>query len=208
MRGMTSAQIAALTAGVVNRVLAIEMEFDSGTSRIVTAPYDIEIEGNTFVGGLLASISNIEEVSEMQASTMTGELSGIPSDAIAVALSEEFQGRRVTVWFVPMDQDNSQIAFDSDYVGDTQQAWDPIAPFILFRGLIDQMEIELGDTAKVVARFINRLASWEQPRIQRYSDEEQQQQYPGDLFFQYAAAMENKEVTWPNRIRLQVEAGR
>lgn len=191
MRGLTSEQITAVTAETVRRAFAIAMEFDSGTSRIVTAPYDIVLDGETFVGGKLAAISGIEEASELQASSMTGELSGIPTDIISVALDEPFQGRRVTVWFVPMDED-----------------WAPIDPFILFRGLIDQMEVEIGETAKVVARFINRLATWEMPRIQRYSDEEHQQAHPGDLFFQHAAAMENREVTWPNRIRLQVEAGR
>jgi len=191
MRGLTSGQIAAVTGEVVRRVFAIEMGFDSGTSRIVTAPYDIVIDGNTFIGGKAAALSGIEEVSEMQASTMTGELSGIPIDAISIALDEPFQGRPVTVWMVPLDAD-----------------WAPIDPIVLFRGLIDQMEVEIGDTAKVVARFVNRLASWELPRIQRYSDEEQQQAYPGDFFFQHAAAIENREVTWPNRIRLQVEAGR
>ena len=191
MRGLTSEQIAAVTGEVVHRVFAIAMEFDSGTSRIVTAPYDIVIDGETFIGGKAAALSGIEEVSEMQSSTMTGELSGIPVDAINIALDEPFQGRPVTVWMVPMDAN-----------------WVPIDPIILFRGLIDQMEVEIGDTAKVVARFVNRLASWEQPRIQRYSDEEQQQAHPGDLFFQHAAAMEGLELTWPHKIRLQVEAGR
>lgn len=191
MRGLTSEQITAVTGEAVRRVFAIEMGFDSGTSRIVTAPYDIVIDGNTFIGGKAAALSGIEEVSEMQASTMTGELSGIPVDAISIALDEPFQGRPVTVWMVPMDAD-----------------WAPIDPVLLFRGLIDQMEVEIGDTAKVVCRFVNRLASWELPRIQRYSDEEQQQAHPGDFFFQHAAAMESREVTWPNRIRLQVEAGR
>lgn len=191
-RGITSEQIAAVTAENVRRVFALAMEFDSGTSRIVTAPHDILIDENTFTGGKLVEISPIEETVELSASTMTGTLSGIPTDAISIALTEAYQGRQATLWMVLMDQ----------Y---WQQSIDPI---VIFQGRMDQMEIELGDTARVTLTMSNRLVDWERPRVLRYSHEEQLQRHPGDVGLQYAAAMETKEVTWPNRIRLQVEAGR
>jgi len=190
-RGLTSGQITAVTAENVRRVYALAMEFDSGTSRIVTAPHDIVIDGNTFTGGLLAEMSSAEESAELSASTLTGVLSGIPTDAIAIALDEPYQGRRATFWLVPMD-DN----------------WASTDPIVVFQGRMDQMEIELGDTARVTLTMSNRLVDWERPRIIRYSHEEQLQRHPGDVGLQYAAAMETKEVTWPNRIRLQVEASR
>jgi len=190
-RGLTSGQIIAVTAENVRRVFALSMEFDGGTSRIVTAPHDIVIDGDTFTGGLLAEISGVEESAELSASTLTGVLSGIPTDAITIALSEPYQGRRATLWLVPMDDD-----------------WQPIDPIVVFQGRMDQMEIELGDTARVTLTMSNRLVDWERARVLRYSHEEQLQRHPGDVGLQYAAAMETKEVTWPNRIRLQAEANR
>lgn len=182
MRGMTSPQIAAVTGETVRRALAIAIEFDSGTTRIVTAPYDIDIDGDTFVGGLAAEISSVEETADISAATMTGVLSGIPNDAIAIAMTEPFQGRPATVWLVPFDED-----------------WAPIDPIVIFRGRVDQMEIEMGDTARVSVTLSNRLLDWDRARVKRYSHEEQLQRHSGDVGLQYAASMVNKEVIWPGR---------
>lgn len=179
-RGLTTAQVNALTDEAVRRALAIALEFDGGTSRVTTAPHDITLDGETFVGGLLAEISAPEEVSELGATSMTAVLAGIPRDAIATALAESFQNRPATVWLV---------LFDAN--------WAPIDPVVIFRGRIDQMVIELGQTAKVTVTLSSRLLDWERPRIKRYSDEEQQAEHAGDVGLQYASAVETFEITWP-----------
>lgn len=181
-RGLTTAQINALTAETVRRAFAVELEFDSGTSRIVTAPHDIVLDGNTFIGGTIAGISEIEESAELGASSISAVLAGIPRDAITLALNEPFQNRPATVWLVVFDD-----------------AWVPLDPIVLFRGRIDEMVIDLGATARVSVTLSNRLVDWERPNLRRYSDEEQQARHAGDFGFQYAAAMATKEITWPSK---------
>lgn len=181
-RGLTTAQLAAIADESVRRAFAVELEFDSGFSRVVTAPYDIEIDGDTYTGGLMAGVSDVEEASELGAVSMTVALAGIPRDAINIALDEPFQNRPATVWLVLFDT-----------------AWAPIDPILLFRGRIDQMAIDLGATAKVTLSLSSRLLDWERARGGRYSDEEQQAAYPNDFGLQAAAAMATKELTWPSR---------
>lgn len=183
-RGMTTAAINAVLAEAAYRTVAAELVFDSAPVRIVGAPYSITIDGHEFLGvGLLGKIGVAEEGADLQAYSMTLELSGIPRDAIAAALTEPYQGRPATVWDVPMDEDFQPVA-------------DPV---IIFRGRMDMMTVDIGAMANVSMTLLNRLADWDRPRMLRYSDVEQQRLHPGDLGLQYAAAMENKEIVWPAR---------
>ena len=183
-RGMTTAAINAVLSETAFRTVAAELVFDSAPVRITGAPYSIWIGSNEFVGlGLLGKIGAVEEGADLQSYRMTIQLSGIPRDSVALALTEPYQGRRATVWDVPMTADFVPVA-------------DPV---IIFRGRMDVMQVELGDTATVTLSLLNRLGDWERPRMARYSDEEQQRVHPGDLGFQYAAAMESKEIVWPSR---------
>jgi hypothetical protein len=62
---------------------------------------------------------------------------------------------------------------------------------------MDQMSIDLGETAAVTVRLENRMADWERPRVRRYTDEDQQRAYPGDLGFQFLTATVDKDIVWP-----------
>lgn len=181
-RGMTGAATLAVLGESVRRTVACALEFDSATVRLCGAPYSIVLGGEEFLGvGQLGSIGATEEGADLAAYSMTLALAGIPRDSVAAALTEPYQNRRATVWDVPLD-DN----------------WQPIAdPVVIFRGRMDQMKIQLGAHATVQITLQNRLADWERPRIQRFSDEEQQRRYPTDLGLSFAASMETREITWP-----------
>jgi len=186
-RGMTSAAIAAVTGEVARACYAVQLEFDGGVSRITTAPHDIvfNVEGSpeTFPGvGMLGAISATEESGELASYSLTLTLSAIPRDIISVALTEPYQGRPATVWVVLFD--------------DSWQVVD--APTVIFRGRMDVMVVDLGDTASVTLTCINRLADWERSKMLRYSDEDQRRLHPGDVGCQYAAAMVERTVDWPS----------
>lgn len=191
-RGMTTDVINRVTSETPRRVLAIELDFDSGVSRITTAPFDVTFDGDTYVGvGIAGRVSAVEESGELAAYSLSMELSGIPRDAIALALTEPYQNRPATVWEVVLDDDDQPID----------------GPIIAFRGLMDIMTVDFGDTATVTLQCTNRLADWERPKITRYSDEDQQRLHPGDVGCQYAAAMENREVVWPAKAWFRNHAG-
>lgn len=181
-RGLESAALDAVQAEVVVRVVAVALDFPSGVVRYSGAPFDLTIGGETFFGlGELGQISTVEESAELRSYGLTVAVSGIPRDVVAAALTEAYQGRRGTVWEAQMDAAGLVVA-------------DPV---VIFRGRMDQLDVLLGETATVTVRLENRLADWERPRIRRYTDEEQQAEYPGDRFFGFLSATVEKDLIWP-----------
>jgi hypothetical protein len=187
-RGLTPAALAAVTAEVVTRTLAVELDFPAGVVRYAGCPQDLTIAGQTFLGvGALGSVSAAEESGELRAYGLTVALTGIPRDLVAVALQQAYQGRRATVWEVPLAPTGLPVA-------------DPI---VIFRGRMDTMEVALGDTATVRVRLENRLTDWDRPRVRRYTDEDQRAQHPDDRGLEFVSSTSEKELIWPARTFFQ-----
>lgn len=183
-RGLTAAALAAATADVVTRTLAVELDFPAGMVRYAGCPQDVVIGGATFAGvGALGSVSAAEESAELRAYGLTVALTGIPRDLVAVALQQAYQGRRATVWDVVLADSGQPVA-------------DPI---IIFRGRMDTMEVALDETATVRVRLENRLTDWDRPRVRRYTNEDQQARHPGDRGLEFVSATSEKELIWPAR---------
>lgn len=185
VRPMTSTAQAAIAAEVVQRTVAVDLDFDSAPVRLNASPMDISFGGHTYLGvGALGRISAAQESNELRAYDLTMTLSGIPRDAIALALTETYQGRPATVWEVVFDEDGSVI-------GD---------PIMLFRGRMDQMNPSIGPgSATVAIRAVNRLADWDQARGSNYTDVEQQRLHPGDRGLSYLASTVELNLIWPAR---------
>lgn len=184
-RGLSSAAQAAIAEEVVVRSVAVALDFPAGVARWNSSPADIVIEGETFLGvGALGTISAAEEGIELRSYGMTVGITGIPRDAIAIALGQAYQGRAATVWEVILD-------------GGT---WLPVAdPVVIFRGRMDQMDITLGSMAEVSVKLENRLTDWERPKIVRYTDQDQRRRDPNDGSFRFLPATTEKEIIWPSR---------
>lgn len=184
-RGLTTAAQTAVADETVVRTVAVELDFPSGFVRWNASPADITISGNTFSGvGALGAITAAEEGTELRSYGLTVKLTGIPRDAIALALAEDYQGRAATVWDVPLN--------------DT--TWQPVAdPVVIFRGRMDQMDIGLGEMAEVSMKLENRLTDWERPKIKRYTDVDQRDRDANDGSFRFVAASTDKEIIWPAR---------
>ncbi len=192
--GLTGTVAAAVAAEQAARTVAVELDFPSGMARWNASPMDITFGGVTFLGvGMLGSISVTEESAELRAYGLTLVLSGIPRDAITLALIQGYQGRRGTVWEVPLNPVTHAVL---------------ARPVVIFRGRMDTMDIELGDAALVRVALENRLADWERPRMQRYTDEDQRARYPDDGGFRFVSAMTEKEIVWPGREHLESLARR
>jgi len=182
-RGLTTAALNAVQAEVVARTVAVSLDFPSGISRFNGSPADIAIGGETFLGvGGLGGISATSESNELRAYDLTVELSGVPNDSVAVALTEAYQGREGVVWEVLFDRATGAVIAD---------------PVVIFRGRMDQMTVQMGQAAKVTVKLINRLADWERPKLSRYTDEEQTRLYAGDDGLKFVAATVEKELVWP-----------
>jgi len=180
-RTITSAAATAIAGAVVPCMLLVEMHFDSGTVYVTNAGRSFTWSGHTWLGvGGLGSVDVIEEGANMQARGIRLSLSGVDSDNLFTALAEHYQGRACKIWLAFVDAAGAVIA----------------DPLLLFSGRIDQMAIELGPLSTVTLSAESRLMDLERARIRRYSHEDQQLDYPGDLGLEYVALMVQRELPW------------
>lgn len=181
-RGLTTAARDASLAGHVRVVLLVQLDFDSGTTRVNSTERTISWGGEDFLGaGNLGKVSPIEEGIEQQAYGLSFQLTGIPAEFVSLALSEEAQGRAAKLWLGFFDADMVLIA----------------DPYLVFQGLIDTLDLSLGAEAAITLVAIDRRSRWEQPLDRpRYTNADQQARFPGDLGCEFVSQMADKELLW------------
>jgi hypothetical protein len=181
MRVLTAPAKAAFCQLNFPMLILVELEFASGIVRCCNATYTFHWNGVDWLGiGTLGSIEAIQEGTALQMYGCALTLSGIPTEIISTAFSEDYQGRTATIWLAPLTDDYQFIA-------------DPV---VVFKGRMDTMDIEVGKTSKVTLSVESRLVDWDRPRIRRYNDADQTAEFPGDRGFRYVAQMVQKDLKW------------
>lgn len=181
-RALTSGVIAQLTSGRVRPAVFVSIVFTSGTSFFWTGVGPKVWNSQTWTGvGNLGEISQIQETTDVAAVGITLALNGIPSGLVNQALGECRQGNAVKVWFGFLDAADAVIA----------------DPYQSFAGRMDVPTIADGaDTATISITVENRLIDLQRSRERRYTHEDQQLDFPGDLGFQYVASLQQWNGVW------------
>ncbi len=181
-RDLTAGMATEVTAELLRPIVLIKLAFDGGELNLWNGIDDLSWSGDTYSGaGDLLGISAIEETQELRAVSASLQLSGVPASIISTALAEDYQGRSCKIWLAALD-DTGAIVAD---------------PYLQFDGRMDVMRIEEGaDTAIITVSIESRLIDLERPRNRRYTDEDQQAEHPGDRFFEFVPALQEKEVKW------------
>lgn len=180
-RGLSTDLINALNATVVRPAFLLEASFDSGTLYLWNGNYTLSFGGNDYLGaGHLLAIGNVTDASDGQATNFTAQLSGIPSEMVALALAENYQGREVKLYFASLN-DSGQV----------------IDSFTQFNGLMDIMTIEEeAKTATIGISCESEFIRMLKPKIRRLTSEDQKRRYPNDKFFDYVPSLANKTFEW------------
>ncbi len=168
-------------AAVFYPFILVELFLDSGTLYVCSLDKNIVWNSNTYLGvGDLGKITPIQETTDAQASGVSVELTGIPTDYTDVVLGEDYHGRKIIIRQGFLDS-NFQIAED---------------PPILFEGIMDQAQITLGKTITVRITAEDDWIRWEEPILSMYTNAEQQYLYPGDLGLEFVSQVVEKEIIW------------
>jgi hypothetical protein len=182
-----SSVVTALESSNVPCIVFVEMDFGSGFVRVTNAPYTFTWNGYSWIGlGALGGIDSVEEGANLEARGVALRLSGVPIDGegdsenIAIALGEHYQGRDCRIWVAILNDSFSII--DS--------------PKLLFVGRMDNMEIEIGQTATIVLKAESRLADLERPRVRRYNGADQKDVYPTDLGLDFVEQVTEMAILW------------
>jgi hypothetical protein len=180
-RDLTAGVITQLQAASVEVGVLFEGEFASGWVRLWSGVGTLSWDGKSWSGvGTLLGISGIDETNEIRASGLTVSLSGVPSDLLSAALGDARSGKTGRVY----------LAFFSggSIVAD---------PILQFEGRLDVPAIEDGpDTATISISYESELIDLERARERRYTPEDQAIDFPGDLGFDYVAALQDAQITW------------
>lgn len=181
-RTLTLAQVAALESSVLRPAIFVEANFTSGPLYVWSGVGNITWDGHTWVGvGSLGSISTIEEGATVEAKGITLGLSGIDSSLLTGILNEFRVGLPVLVRLGLFDGDGNLID-------------DPI---VSWAGRMDQPTLDIsGETASISINCENRLVEMNVAVDRRYTNEDQQRDYPGDRGMEFVPAIQEVMVYW------------
>lgn len=179
-RNIDAATVAAIKGPHVPYVYFVQLDF-SVPMRLCTAGYDMAWNGFQWLGvGLVGSIDPIQEQATLEAIGVSMSISGVPSDLIAITLTEQYQGKPCQIWVAPLAEDLQLLS----------------QPIKVFSGRLDTMDTDVGETATITVSAESRMVAWDKAKVRRYNNEDQQSRYPGDRGFEFVAQMVEKQLLW------------
>lgn len=181
-RSLSAGMITEVTAKTLSPILLMKAEFDSGDLLLWTGVGSITYNSDSYTGaGGMINVSPITESVNTQANGVEFALRGIPNDLIALALSEQYQGRFITCWFACLDTSGAIVS----------------SPYQLFKGRMDVLEIlEAGETSTLTMRCENLLIDLQRIKVRRYTDEDQKALYAGDRGCEFVTQLQDRELIW------------
>ena len=187
MRNLSGPNITASRDATVRPVFFAELDFASGATRVNSSIYDLSFDPDggsppldrTFLGvGVLGTISGVEESGDLKSRAIQLSLRGVPRDLVVVSLTEHYHGRAARLWVGLLDENHALI--------DT--------PALLFGGLMDTMDTEMGKESKITMTVLDRFSRWDTASDIRYTDEQQQARFPGDKGLEFISQVPQKEI--------------
>jgi hypothetical protein len=179
--GVTSAFAAAAAARIIRPCFFVQLQFKTETLYLWSGLYSTTWNGNAYFGaGPLLTISGISEDSTVEAKNVTISVSGIPSDIIALALGEMQRGLPAQVYFGLFEEDGVTLIAN---------------PVLAYVGKMDQPTIsDAGETCTIGINVENALVDMNRSVWRRYTDADQQMDYPGDLGCSFVPSIEEIQI--------------
>lgn len=165
-------------------VVMAELDFASGISRIHDGSGNLSFGGNTFYGaGQFGGVDVIDENIDFVARGIKLTLSGVDSVFVTPTMTEVYQNRPVTL-----------------YLGFVNQATGALVatPETIWEGRMNQMSFSISNGSAVIELTCEHRLRRE-PRIARYTDQDQKLAYPGDKFFELTYAIPGFVSRWGSR---------
>lgn len=175
-RNLHASTAGALAGKDVRLAWLANVEFESGTLYLWTGVGHRKWSAwspNTYQGvGHLGGVSQVPEAGDLRAAGIQLTLSGIDPAMVGTVLGDSRQGKSVRLWLATFDA-------TWELVGDPHEA---------FGGLFDVPVLEDdGQTARITISVENVLIRLDQPNERRYTDEDQQHEFPGDRGMEFVA---------------------
>lgn len=181
-RTIDPSTLAELTADALRPIYLVRIQLDTETIRFWTGYGQITFNAEVYTGaGTLLNIANITETQEVEANGIDVRITSLPLEFISIALQENYQDRPIQIYFATLNDAGAIVG----------------QPVLLFRGRLDVLALsEDVDSATLEVRAESNLVILTRPNIRRYTDEDQQLDFPGDTFFSQVPQLQDQEIVW------------
>lgn len=183
-RSLSADMVTEVTTAQLAPVLLATLQFS--TPVYLWSGYgNLVYNSTTYLGlGTLGTISPLEETTDLAARGLTLRLSGVPTANVSLALTENYQGRECSIMFGALSPTAGTLI---------------ASPVTVFAGRMDVMQVsDDGNTAEITMTAESKLMDFKRPREIRYTDEEQQQLFPGDVGLEFVNDIQEKAIYWGN----------
>jgi hypothetical protein len=174
------AMIEQLNAQHKRPVYLVRIDFPDGVLAMNTHLIELPFEGDVYrpVGGA-GKIGSVKEDGYIKPHQLSLTLSALDPAILSVALTSDYVGSDVKVYFGVLDEHYHLIAAS-----------------LRFSGRITSMPMKYGKRNTVEVRVSSRFEDWDRIRNARYTDADQQAKFPGDKFCEFAPQMVEKSINW------------
>lgn len=181
MRDIHPDVIAALESRIFRPVYFVEILFDDPL-RFTSAHSSMVLYGKEYFGaGNLGRVSPVKEGVDLNPQEFQIVVAGVSEASLAGVLPGNYLNRDVTCYTAFLDEQGQIIG----------------EPLHTFSGHVDEVQAEIGSVGRITITVRDELADWARPRIERYTNADQQARYPGDKGFEYVSQVAEKEIIWP-----------
>lgn len=180
--GLTSGQLAAIESANLRPAFFVEAHFVNGPIYVWSGRGSITWNAQTWLGvGTLGTISTIEEGSGVEAKGITLSMSGIDSSLLGEVMLE-FQVGLPCIVRLGLFDTNGALIDD---------------PIIAWSGRMDQPTVDVdGQTCTISINCENRLVEMNVAVDRRYTNEDQQLDYPGDRGMEFVSSIQDVTIYW------------
>ncbi len=172
-----------LSRPTVRMVYAAELDFRDGWVRAHTGIGPIVLDGQTYEGvGSFGDVSRVREaLNNTSPFSVTLTLSGLDASIVAATIGDRSRGRFGRLM---------QVAYDDEgrYAADVLISGRMDAPAMSYAGSEGENAISVVIT--------DRMADWQRPGTERWTDENLRSRRPDDRFFFAVAQMADWPIYW------------
>lgn len=207
-RTISSGFAQAINSRETQPALFFEIHFVSGPVYIWSGYQSIDWNGHTWLGaGGLVNVSTIEESSTVEAKGITISMSGISTDFLSDILLEFQVGLPAIVYLGFFDTTGTESGGGYGSGGYGEGGYGSGAgggigslipdPVISWSGRTDQPTIEMdGTTATISVNCENRFVEMNVAVDRRYTNEDQQLDFPGDRGMEFVNSIQDVRIFW------------
>lgn len=184
-RSLSGSMVTEVSATQLAPILLANLQFSTPVylwSGYGSLPYN----GVTYLGvGTLGTLSPFEETTDLAARGISMKLSGVPTANVSLALTENYQGKACSILFGAISPTAGTLIS---------------SPITVFQGKMDVMQIsDDGQSAEITMTAESRLMDFKRVREVRYTDEEQQALFTGDVGCEFVNDIQERSIYWGNQ---------